>query len=124
MLAIIHLWPTQDSPMHPLVLQCTLKQDRHLISPHTEVDDKIEWAHSQFNHLLPLILLRLEDLRVVAYMNTQPFGWHVNIPTIPLKKSPINKNTCNYGPIPLPWPLRRPLQEPEPRLWSQEPSWP
>ena len=61
MLAIIYLWPTQDSPMHPLVLQCTLEQDRHLIPPHTEVDDKIEWAHSQFNHLLPLVLLRLED---------------------------------------------------------------
>ena len=42
MLATIYLWPTNDSPMHPLVLQCTLEQDRHLIPPHTEVDDKIE----------------------------------------------------------------------------------
>ena len=41
-LATIHLWLTNDSPRHPLVLQCTLEQDRHLIPSHTEVDDKIE----------------------------------------------------------------------------------
>ena len=41
MLATIHLWPTNDSPMHPLVLQCTLEQDRHLDFPHTEVNDEI-----------------------------------------------------------------------------------
>ena len=41
MLAIIYLWPTNDSPMHPLVLQCTLEQDRHLDFPHTEVNDEI-----------------------------------------------------------------------------------
>ena len=52
----------------PKTLLCTpwssnahSNKNRHLISPHTEVDDKIEWAHSQFNHLLPLVLLRLED---------------------------------------------------------------
>ena len=41
MLAIIYLWPTQDSPMHPLVLQCTLEQEPHLIFPHTKVNDVI-----------------------------------------------------------------------------------
>ena len=80
-----------------------LEQDRHLNFPHTAVNDEISVnTHTQPIHHLPLTLLRLEDLRVVAYMNSQPFGWHVNIPTVPLKKSPINKNTCNYGPIPLP----------------------
>ena len=33
MLAIIYLWPTQDSPMHPLVLQCTLEQEPSLNFP-------------------------------------------------------------------------------------------
>ena len=56
-----YLWPTQDSLRHPLVLRCTLEQEPYLIFPHTEIDDQLAYKHSQFNHLLPLLKLRLED---------------------------------------------------------------
>ena len=82
MLAIIYLWPTQDSPMHPLVLQCTLKQEPSLNFPHTEIDDQLAYKHSQFNHLLPVLTRDLlppkkTSLKITQSHSVLRLGYHL-----------------------------------------------
>ena len=125
MLAIIYLWPTQDSLRHPLVLQCTLEQEPSLNFP-SHWSRWQNWMSTQ-----PVQSSTTFSFTATWRPSESSLEWTHSplagtlIFPIPLKRRKVPQSrileiTVQFS---LPWPCRRPLREPAPHVSSQEPTW-